>query len=230
MCPDREILSAWLDGEIDSPWDRALEEHVGSCPDCRARLERLEGVRRSLLESPMPDWRPAMERVRSSLVSRGLASEKTAPVWRRRVSLPVPLAVAAALLVMVLAGALAVSVVRSSFGLVRITRQGSGGTEIRIDDLTGQKLELAGAGPLTRLVDLSGDGVSEIITAVDANCRRVAKWKVHYELFIIWQHAIGHTIYDDTPTFLQNNINCPLKIWNGIRHQWTEIFDNSVTL
>ena len=132
MCPDREILSAWLDGEIDSPWDRALEEHVGSCPDCRARLERLEGVRRSLLESPMPDWRPAMERVRSSLVSRGLASEKAAPVWRRRVSLPVPLAVAAALLVMVLAGALAVSVIRSSFGVVRITRQGSGGTEIRI--------------------------------------------------------------------------------------------------
>jgi anti-sigma factor RsiW len=132
MCPDREILSAWLDGEIDAPWDRALEEHVGSCPDCRARLERLEGVRRSLLEAPVPDWRPAMERVRSSLVSRGLASEKAAPVWHRRVSMPVPLAAAAVLLVMVLAGALAVSVIRSSFGLVRITRQGSGGTEIRI--------------------------------------------------------------------------------------------------
>jgi anti-sigma factor RsiW len=132
MCPDREILSAWLDGEIDAPWDRALEEHVGSCPDCRARTERLEGVRRSLLEAPMPDWRPAMERVRSSLVARGLASEKTVPAWRRRVSLPLPIAVAAAALVMVLAGALTVSVIRSSFGMVRITRQGSGGTEIRI--------------------------------------------------------------------------------------------------
>jgi anti-sigma factor RsiW len=132
MCPDREVLSAWLDGEVESPWDRALEEHVRSCPDCRARLERLEAVRRSLLESPVPDWRPAMERVRSSLVSRGLAQEKTVPVWRRRVSLPVPLAVAAGLLVMLLAGALAVSVVRSSFGMVRITRHGSSGTEIRI--------------------------------------------------------------------------------------------------
>jgi hypothetical protein len=40
--------------------------------------------------------------------------------------------VAAAVLVMVLAGALTVSVIRSSFGMVRITRQGSGGTEIRI--------------------------------------------------------------------------------------------------
>ena len=132
MCPDREILSAWLDGEIDSPWDRALEEHVGSCPDCRARLERLEAVRRSLLEAPVPDWRPAMERVRSSLVSRGLAAERTSPVWRRHVSLPVPLAAAAVLLVLVLAGALAVAVVRSSFGMVRITRQDSSGTEIRI--------------------------------------------------------------------------------------------------
>jgi anti-sigma factor RsiW len=132
MCPDREILSAWLDGEIDSPWDRALEEHVGSCQDCRARLERLEGVRRSLLEAPMPDWRPAMERVRSSLVSRGLASEKAAPVWRRHVSLPVPAAAAAAVLMILLAGALVVSIIRSSFGMVRITRQGAGGTEIRI--------------------------------------------------------------------------------------------------
>jgi len=132
MCPDREILSAWLDGEIDAPWDRALEEHVGSCPECRALLERLEAVRRTLLEAPVPDWRPAMERVRSSLVARGFASEKAAPVWRRRVSMPVPLAVAACLLVMVLAGALAVSVIQSSFGMVRITRQGSGGTEIRI--------------------------------------------------------------------------------------------------
>jgi anti-sigma factor RsiW len=132
MCPDRQILSAWLDGEIDAPWDGALEEHVGSCPDCRARLERLEAVRRSLLEAPEPDWRPAMERVRSSLVSRGLAAERTAPVWHRRVSLPVPLAAAAVLLVLVLAGALAVAVVRSSYGMVRITRQGSSGMEIRI--------------------------------------------------------------------------------------------------
>jgi anti-sigma factor RsiW len=132
MCPDREILSAWLDGEIDAPWDRALEEHVSSCQDCRARIERLEGVRHSLLEAPVPDWRPAMERVRSSLVSRGLASEKPVPAWRRRVALPLPLAVAAAALVMVLAGALTVSVIRSSYGMVRITRPGTGGMEIRI--------------------------------------------------------------------------------------------------
>jgi anti-sigma factor RsiW len=132
MCPDRQILSAWLDGEIDAPWDRELEDHVGSCADCQARVERLESVRRSLLEAPVPDWRPAMERVRSSLVSRGLASERAVPVWRRRVALPLPLAVAAVALVMVLAGALTVSVIRSSFGMVRITRQGYGGTEIRI--------------------------------------------------------------------------------------------------
>jgi anti-sigma factor RsiW len=132
MCPDREILSAWLDGEIDAPWDRALEEHVGACPDCRSRLERLETVRRSLLEAPVPDWRPAMERVRSSLVARGLARVPPAPVWRRSVSLPLPAAAAAAVLILLLAGALAVSVVRSSIGMVRITQRGASGTEIRI--------------------------------------------------------------------------------------------------
>ncbi len=42
---------------------------------------------------------------------------------RRRIPTP---------LLIVLAGALAVSVVRSSFGMVRITREGSSGAEIRI--------------------------------------------------------------------------------------------------
>jgi len=146
MCPDREILSAWLDGEIDAPWDHALEVHVGSCQDCQSRLERLEATRRALLEAPMPDWRPAMERVRRSLIARGLARDRPVPVWRRRMSLPVPLAAAAILLVMLLAGALAVSVVQSSFAMVRITRQSAGGTEIRIaapvDDLEALLMSL----------------------------------------------------------------------------------------
>jgi anti-sigma factor RsiW len=158
MCPDREILSAWLDGEIETPWDRALEEHVSSCPDCRARLERLEAVRRSMLEAPVPDWRPAMERVRSSLVSRGLAQEKTAPVWRRRIALPVPLAAAAVVLVMVLASALAVSVVRSRYGMVRITRQGSSGTEIRI------AAPVSDLASLLRSVDKDTGSLEDVIT------------------------------------------------------------------
>ncbi len=166
MCPDREILSAWLDGEIDSPWDRALEEHVGSCPDCRGRLERLEAVRRSLLEAPVPDWRPAMERVRSSLVARGLARVPTAPVWRRRVSLPVPAAAAAAVVIILLAGALAVSVVRSSIGLVRITRQGPSGTEIRI------AAPVSDLESLLRSID-SGTGAPEDVITLPKNVQLV---------------------------------------------------------
>lgn len=158
MCPDRQILSAWLDGEIDAPWDRKLEEHVAACEDCRARLERLEAVRRSLLEASVPDWRPAMERVRSSLVSRGLAVEKTASAWRHRVSLPVPLAAAAVLLVLVLAGALAVSVIRSSFGMVRITRQGPSGTEIRI------AAPVSDLESLLRSIDQDAGSLEDVIT------------------------------------------------------------------
>lgn len=158
MCPDRQILSAWLDGEIGSPWDRQLEEHVVACEDCRARLERLEAVRRTLLEAPVPDWRPAMERVRSRLVARGLAREASAPVWRRRVSLPLPLAAAAAALVLVLAGALAVSVVRSSFGMVRITRQGSSGTEIRI------AAPVSDLEALLRSIDMDRGSPEDVIT------------------------------------------------------------------
>ena len=166
MCPDREILSAWLDGEIDAPWDRALEEHVSSCPDCRTRLERLEVVRRSLLEAPVPDWRPAMERVRSSLVSRGLARVPAVPAWRRRVSLPLPAAAAAAVLILLLAGALAVSVVRSSIGMVRITRRGSSGMEIRIAAPVGD-LE-----SLLRSID-GGTGAPEDVIRLPKDVRLV---------------------------------------------------------
>lgn len=158
MCPDRQILSAWLDGEINAPWDRQLEEHVTACADCRARLERLEAVRRTLLEASVPDWRPAMERVRSSLVARGLARERVAPIWRRRVSLPLPLAAAAAALVLLLAGALAISVVRSSFGMVRITRQGSLGTEIRI------AAPVSDLETLLRSIDTDEGSLEDVIT------------------------------------------------------------------
>ncbi len=37
-CPDRELLSAFYDKEVPSPYMEAIAEHVASCPACAAQL------------------------------------------------------------------------------------------------------------------------------------------------------------------------------------------------
>ncbi|MBU1079772.1 MAG: zf-HC2 domain-containing protein, partial [Spirochaetes bacterium] len=34
MCPDRELLSAWADGEVPSPWRETIDRHVAACESC----------------------------------------------------------------------------------------------------------------------------------------------------------------------------------------------------
>ncbi len=132
MCPDREILSAWMDGELEAPWSGAVEEHLRGCAECREKLGALERTRELLQSDPEPELAGPMERVRRSVLARGLAERPATPFWRRKVAMPVPLAAAAMLLVMLLAGALVLSLARGSLGLMAISRPPSGGTEIRI--------------------------------------------------------------------------------------------------
>ncbi|GAB1457727.1 hypothetical protein MASR2M48_30350 [Spirochaetota bacterium] len=43
MCPDRELLSAWVDGEIPSPWSDSIDRHVGACSSmCTAVVAAME--------------------------------------------------------------------------------------------------------------------------------------------------------------------------------------------
>jgi len=129
MCPDREILSAYLDGEIGPPWDTAIGEHVAACETCRAVIERLEKTRRLLQEDPIGDWKEPMERVRRAILTRVSPLPRPIPAWRRQVSLPLPLAVLAAVLLIALGVSSALSIARSNIGFVKITKAPAGGTE-----------------------------------------------------------------------------------------------------
>ena len=66
----REQLSAYLDGALTPAERAAVDTHLGSCADCRARLAELRGV--SALLRSLPDPMPSRR-----LVPR-LA---TVPVW-----------------------------------------------------------------------------------------------------------------------------------------------------
>ena len=129
MCPDREILSAYLDGEIGPPWNAAIGEHVSACETCGAVIERLEKTRRILQEDPIGDWKEPMERVRRAILTRVAPLPRPVPAWRRQVSLPLPLAVLAAVLLIALGVSSALSFARTSLGFIKITKAPAGGTE-----------------------------------------------------------------------------------------------------
>ncbi len=132
MCPDRDILSAYIDGEIGVPWDEAIAAHTASCARCRAILDGLHETREALHREGEPDWKDPMERVRRGILAHAAARQAPSPFWRRKVPVPIPLAALAATIVLCLGVALAVVLFRSNVGLVRITKAPAGGTEIQI--------------------------------------------------------------------------------------------------
>ncbi|MDR0732267.1 MAG: zf-HC2 domain-containing protein [Treponema sp.] len=100
MCPDRQILSLYVDGELPSPWKEKLEAHLTSCPVCRARAGAWERISRELRVEDEPGRN---ERVWERIAARVCAAETVPPrgfsgprdlslpgLWRRRVSLPLP--------------------------------------------------------------------------------------------------------------------------------------------
>ncbi|MDR2494507.1 MAG: hypothetical protein LBD24_04700 [Spirochaetaceae bacterium] len=106
----------YFDGELPSPWKEKLEAHLGSCPVCQARFERLrrcsEALRgpASVRESQADLLTAARERVwrRLRFLDRRTCRRKEDPaLWGRTVSLPLPaLAAAVALLALAFAFAL----------------------------------------------------------------------------------------------------------------------------
>lgn len=117
MCPDRDLVSAYVDGEMPSPWAERLEEHLRSCPDCAALAVGYSALGERLRSELSGGEAEAFERGRlrfeALLASRPAATAERVP-FRRSVSLPLPLAVAAAFLVVLLGGATTLLALRPS--------------------------------------------------------------------------------------------------------------------
>jgi anti-sigma factor RsiW len=127
MCPDRQLLSVYLDGELPSPWKEKMESHLASCSLCQGAVEswkRISGEMR-IEEDPRSRER-VWERIRLRIedaeeskitggeeafrvfsgAGRPRDSRASESLWRRRVSLPFPaiavMGAAAAAMVLVL--------------------------------------------------------------------------------------------------------------------------------
>jgi anti-sigma factor RsiW len=111
MCPDRQLLSVYLDGELPSPWKEKLEAHLAACPVCAARLDEYRRAALALRGGGAEPASPETMEAAKARVWRALAPlgahqshRETAPrLWRRPLVLPLPAAAAAALAIALIA-------------------------------------------------------------------------------------------------------------------------------
>ena len=130
MCPERGILSAYLDAEIQEPWKSKVEAHLNECASCRFALQMLQSVRARILSEEEPDLVDAMVHVRNAISARAPFAVRR----RRLVSVPLPVAVAAAGIVLVLGAVLALSVFRPNEpSTVRFTASTTGIRQFEIE-------------------------------------------------------------------------------------------------
>jgi len=132
-CPNPDLLSAYFDGEVQSPWSERIQQHIGECNRCRHALARLKSLRGVLLADEEPGFQEAQRRTRARLSSiRPGHRLRVRRFWRARVIVPMP-AMAAMLLVLLGMGAILVLfATRPNFPFMSIRRQPSGVTEVQV--------------------------------------------------------------------------------------------------
>ncbi len=130
MCPDRELLSAWLDGEVPSPWREKIAEHIGACAECAGAVDRYRRMQSVLLAGLERDGElegSAGERVLSRLAFR---RTKPRSFWSRSLLLPLPAAAAAGVAAALLALALALSGARNAELRMAVQNSARGGVNV----------------------------------------------------------------------------------------------------
>lgn len=50
-CPEREIMSVYLDNELPAPYKAEFEAHLVNCADCRKQYEKLQNIRTNMQEN-----------------------------------------------------------------------------------------------------------------------------------------------------------------------------------
>ena len=108
MCPDQQLLSIYLDGELPSPWKEKIQEHTVQCSACKERLESFQRLQ-NLLAGDKSANRMSLdmsEQAKARVWEKFETRRSFRPrsnVWQRRISIPLPAAAAAAAVVLLLA-------------------------------------------------------------------------------------------------------------------------------
>ncbi|MHC6202845.1 anti-sigma factor family protein [Breznakiellaceae bacterium SP9] len=96
MCPNRQILSVYFDGELSSPWKEKMEAHLCSCPDCASQLEKYQRSR--VMLSVQTHYIEGSESAAKERVWTALAAAPPQGTpksfWQRKIAIPLPAAAA----------------------------------------------------------------------------------------------------------------------------------------
>jgi hypothetical protein len=107
MCPDPQLFSIYMDEELPSPWKEKLETHLEQCPGCAEKIEIFRRQRLLVKEAGAESseenalMEKAKERIWRNLEAKHRMSRNN--LWRRRLSIPLPAAAAAAAVIAFLA-------------------------------------------------------------------------------------------------------------------------------
>lgn len=140
MCPDWELLSAYLDNEVPSPWKEKIAAELERDPDCRAVFEQISSTRTLLHEGPEPDFAAAKEAVWQRIVDAA-PSRRSVPVWSRRIAVPLPVVAAVATLLLMLGAGLLWHTARATVAPGEIAATPSGNElVVRIGEISIEEL------------------------------------------------------------------------------------------
>jgi hypothetical protein len=129
LCPDRQLLSVYFDGEMPSPWKEKMESHIADCSRCARRLEEYRRISRAPAGDVFAGGETAVrQRVWRKLEQRtgmaaGMAAGTAAAwppavqgrgVWRRHISVPLPAAAAAVVLFITLSFLMGLNISKSA--------------------------------------------------------------------------------------------------------------------
>lgn len=111
ICPDKIVISEYVDGQLPSPWDEKLKTHLAECEECRSYYEKhkqysevLRGMGREVVEGF--DYNLSLQKLNAKLHSKK-AFEKDIETtdksfWQKTVRMPIPIIAAAALIMVFL--------------------------------------------------------------------------------------------------------------------------------
>jgi len=117
MCPDPQLLSIYMDGELPSPWKEKMEAHLAECPACTEKYKNFRHLQEMFkeetnqsrtntanggtLQSSFAEQElieSAKENVWRKMENRQRYSRRS--VWRYKISVPLPAAAAAAAIIL----------------------------------------------------------------------------------------------------------------------------------
>ncbi len=108
MCPDKETLSAYHDGELEGAAAKLIENHLEECVRCGTTTRQYDRLSVSLRSSYEPAFRGDLVASRDHIIARA-AIAPPASRWGGSIRIPLPLAAVAAAVIILLTVGLVMS-------------------------------------------------------------------------------------------------------------------------